>query len=677
VKGIKRKKNHELFRSIALSSIILSILNLIIVGSMGGVPSLLPRCTTLFYHFNIDYRLGLEEVEDRIIREPYHELLKLYDRHPNWKFTIECQAEMMFKIYTNRDYEEIKDLTNKLLERNQMELMCALQFSQLFYAYPNDVFELNLKLANETLESLGLLNKRSNCILFQEGQYAPGLVTALNSPHAFNIDTVLVSVQQIRGFRNPNRLHEDYPVYVVQDENLGKSINLLQYDYFPRKEAGYFHTWNYLYDAELAFEDEQAEEEFTVSQDKVKAFEEEMLLLEQQGNEFFTCSEWLAHCEDVGAVGLLDYYIPESNWNTADYNSSYTWCSNNRGSSDDGEVLANNYRCRQIIRATHTIHEKYKNVISIKTQRRIEALFLEAERAWLQATCTDSTGLTPRYYERQKAEDNILFAQKKCAQILRILGNNVNLINRSRIQVDLKTGDIYREERNFISLFQFEKGNIPLSTLPLNIQVLVINESASDNNILQPSITFLKYQSLDALTLIETFHVYRVDVFIRGSHDWADDSIKKISIKIQFKEETKNFNSIMYSPSLKEHEVKSLNRGDYDAKPLYIFLPLSNGLVFIPFSENSNEGIALIKDISKRHVSWLWEKDYIEILETNGLHMDAHHRFYILENVTIQRALKFANRINLYPPWIVSKDVSLMQGNEIYQAYESMKNKEY
>ncbi|MHA1805181.1 MAG: hypothetical protein ACTSU4_11755, partial [Promethearchaeota archaeon] len=72
MKGIKRKKNHELFRSIALSSIILSILNLIIVGSMGGVPSLLPRCTTLFYHFNIDYRLGLEEVEDRIIREPYH-----------------------------------------------------------------------------------------------------------------------------------------------------------------------------------------------------------------------------------------------------------------------------------------------------------------------------------------------------------------------------------------------------------------------------------------------------------------------------------------------------------------------------------------------------------------------------------------------------------------------------
>ncbi|MHA1723836.1 MAG: hypothetical protein ACTSXH_03210 [Promethearchaeota archaeon] len=677
MKGEKRKKNQKFFRSIALSSIILSILNLIIIGSMGSIPNLLPRCTTLFYHFNIDYRLGLEEVEDRIIREPYHEILKLYDKHPNWKFTIECQAEMMLKIYTTPDYEEIKDLTNKLLERNQMELMCALQFSQLFYAYPKDVFELNLKLANETLESLGLLDKRSNCILFQEGQYAPGLVTTLNSPHASNIDTVLVSVQQIKGFRNPNRLHEDYPVYIVQDENSGKSIKLLQYDYFPRKEAGYFHTWNYLYDAELAFEDEEAEEEFTVSQEKVKAFEEEMLLLEQQGNEFFTCSVWVSHCEEVGAVGLLDYYIPESNWNTADYNSSYTWCSNNRGSSDDGEVLANNYRCRQIILATRTIYERYKNAISLGIQGRIETLFLEAEKAWLQATCTDSTGLTPRYYERQKAEDNILFAQKKCAQILRILGNNVNSLNRTCIQVDLKTGEIYRDERNFISLFQFEKGNIPLSTLPINMQILVVNESASDNIMLQPSISLLKYRSLDTLTLLETFQVYRVDVIIRGSHDWADDSIKKVSIKIQFKEGAKNFNSIIYSPPLTEEEVKLLNREDYNAKPLYIFLPLSNGLFFVPFSEDSNEGIAFIKDISKRHVSWLWEVDYLEILETNGLHLDAHHRFYILENVTIQRALKFANRINLYPPWVVSKDVSLMQGNEIYGAYESMKNKEY
>ncbi len=170
-------------------------MNLIVIGNIKGFPSLLPRCTTLFYHFNIDYRLGLEEVEEKIIREPNYDLLKLYDRHPNWKFTIECEAEMMLKIYTDSEYGEIEELTNKLLERNQMKLMCVLHYSQLFYAYPQDVFEMNLKLANESLKALGILEKRSNCLLFQEGQYAPGLITALNSPHNSNVDTVLVSVQ--------------------------------------------------------------------------------------------------------------------------------------------------------------------------------------------------------------------------------------------------------------------------------------------------------------------------------------------------------------------------------------------------------------------------------------------------------------------------------------------------
>ena len=66
-----------------------------------------PRCTTCFFHFNLDYRLGDEEVEDTIIREPYYKLLKMYENHPNWDFTIECQAEMIHKIYTKDKYDKI------------------------------------------------------------------------------------------------------------------------------------------------------------------------------------------------------------------------------------------------------------------------------------------------------------------------------------------------------------------------------------------------------------------------------------------------------------------------------------------------------------------------------------------------------------------------------------------
>lgn len=672
----KTRKSSSLYNKIAISSIIISILSLIIIGGLISFPSLTPRCTTCFYHFNLDYRLGLEETEDRIIRESYHELLKLYERHPNWAFTIECQAELMLSIYKNPEYQEIEELTNKLLERKQMELMCVLQFSQLYYAYPADAFDLNLKHANETLKDLGLLQKRSNCILFQEGQYAPGLVKALNSPHTSNVDTVLVSLQQVKGYHNPTQNYEDYPVYSLRDEDSGKSIKILKYDYFPKREAGFLHTWNYLYDAELAFEDEEAEEEFTVSQEKVRAFEEEMLMLEKEGNKFFTCSEWVEHCESVGAIGDLDYYIPESNWNTAEYNSSYIWMANNKGSCDDGEMLANNYRCRQIIFTTETVYEKYRNLLPPRTQNSIEEKFYEAERLWLQATCTDSTGLTPRYYERIKAEENVLRAQKLCAQIMQILANNINILNVNRVQVDLKSKEIYTSESNFISLLQFEKGGIPVSKLPLNIKVSMINERVDVDYGLDPSISLLKYSSSDELTLLDTFQVYRIDYLFIGTKDWANDSIKKISIKFTFKNDENNFNNIYYCPSLLESEIERLYHDFYDSKPLYIFLPLSNGLIFIPTSENHEKGIALIKDINKRHTSWLWEKNGLEILETNGLHLDAHHRVYLLENVSLGRAVKFANRINVNPPWIISKDVSLIQGNQVYKEYARMENKD-
>ncbi len=650
-------------------------MSLSIIGAIGGFPSLLPRCTTCFYHFNIDYRLGLKDVEDRIIREPYHELLKVYDKHPNWAFTVECQAEMMLKIYTNPEYKEIEELTNKLLDRKQMELMCVLQFSQLYYAYPNDVFEINLKQANETLAALNILDKRSDCILFQEGQYAPGLVTALNSPYCANVNTVLASAQQVRGYRNPDKIYNDYPVYLVQDAKTHKSIKILPYDYFPRQEAGFFHTWNYLYDAELAFEDENAQEEFTVSPEKVRVFEEEMLSLENQGNLFLTCSDWVDHCLELGAFGILDYYIPESNWNTADYNSSYIWMANNQGSSDDGEVLANNYRCRQDISATRIVCDKYKNSIPLGTQKKIEEALFEAERLWLQATCTDSTGLTPRYYERITAEQNVLTAQKLCAQSLQRLANNVKTLNVSRIQVDLKTKQLFLSDEDFISLFQYQQGGLSPSDLPLNINTSMLVNENYDTSKIQFSASLLKYQSMDELSLIDTFLVYRIDVSFRGTHDWADDSIEKISIKFTFKNSDRDFNTISYSPSLRENEIETIIREDYDSNPLYIYLPLSNGLIFIPYSENSENGIAIVKDITTRHTAYLWEQDDMEILETNGLHLDAHHRVYILENVSILTAQKFANRINVYPPWIISQYTSLIQGNQVYLQYDQMKNK--
>ena len=118
-----------------------------------------------------------------------------------------------------------------------------------------------------------------------------------------------------------------------------------------------------------------------------------------------------------------------------------------------------------------------------------------------------------------------------------------------------------------------------------------------------------------------------------------------------------------------------MHRNNYLNHPIYVFLPLSNGLLFIPHNSSILLGTAIIKNVTQRHTSWLWEDNYIKVLETEGIHLDAHHQFFILEDISLDDAHQFANRINLYPPWIISKNVTLIQGNEVYNEYKQMLNR--
>ncbi|MHA1150951.1 MAG: hypothetical protein ACTSR8_22245 [Promethearchaeota archaeon] len=670
----QRKK--QLYKRMGISAILIAIVSLSFLAFLIRFYWIGPRCTTNFFHFNIDYRLGKEEVEDTIIREPYYKLLKMYEKHPSWKFTVECQAAMIEKIFEDNNYKEIKDLTEKLLEREQMELICGLQYSQLFYAYPADVLEMNFDYATETLNEYGLLSKRSKCLLFQEGQFGYGLTTILNS-HGGNIDTVLVSTQQIVDFQPPGYLGANYPVYELKNTETDDSIYLLQYDYMPQWEAGYLHSWNFLLDAELAFEDNNWDEkgltEFAVDQKKVDAYEQELLMLEMEGNQFFTCEEWVKHCIDYGAVGDLDYYIPECNWGTTKYNSSYIWAANNGDSTDDGELLANNYRCRNILIATRLVYDHYKASLSEVNRTIITNKFEYAEKKFLQATVTDATGIGPDPIERITAEKNVLEAQKNCSQILQILADNFDEINVMKIQVDLESGQFFNNTNNFLKQISITDNTLKLDDLPFEID---FSSRLANGKKLDPEYSVLLATFNSSNDDNEVYNVTRLDVVFKGTGDWSDDSILSIGIKFEFPDSNNNFREIIYSPSLLETETKRIWRYNYIYNPLYIFLPLSNGMIFIPDDYTGFKGTAIIKNVTSRHTSWLWQYYYIKVLETEGLHLDAHHQFYILENVHLDTAVAFANRINVNPTWVISKNVSLIQGNEVYDLYANMKNKQ-
>jgi len=666
-------KRNNFYKHIAISAIIVGILSAGLSIYFARLFWIGPRCTTNFYHFNIDYRLGSEDVEDNIIREPYFKLLSMYEKHPKWKFTIECQAELIQRVFNETQFRDIKELTEKLINREQMELICGVQFNELFYMYPADVMELNLEYANKTLEYAGILNKRSRCILFQEGQFAYGLASLLNSKWVNNIDTVLASTQQIKDFQYPGYSKCDSPLYELINIETGKKINILQYDYLPKWEAGYMHSWSFELDAELPLEINNWEEkgltEFTVDDKKVKAYEEELLMLELEGNKFMTCAEWVKHCENKGAVKKLDYYIPECNWVTTDYNSSYIWAVNNGDSSDDGTILANNYRCRNIITATRELVNLYFDFLDPANKSMISNKLQMAERLWLQATCTDSTGIGPDPLERHTAMVNVITAEKNCSQILKILAENFNELDVNLLQFDLKNKEILTFINKFKSITTVLNPNLHLNDLPINIFI----SSKIDNDFLNPEIIISKigFNSSDSLNLI--FNLTRLDIFFNGTYDWADDSIRRISIKLKIPNQ--NFNEIVYSPSLLENYTKRLYRDNYKHHPVYIFLPLSNGLFFIPSNPSGTTGIAIVKNVTARHTSWLWQKDYLEIYEDDGLHMMAHHQFYIMDHVSLDVALAFANRINLFPPWIISKDFTKMQGFDIFIDYNKTINK--
>ena len=394
-------------------------------------------------------------------------------------------------------------------------------------------------------------------------------------------------------------------------------------------------------------------------------------MLELECNEFMKFSDCVKHCEDVGAVGELDYYIPECNWGTTKYNSSYIWAANNGDSTDDGEMLANNYRCRQIISATREIYNQYGGSLGNDNQTLIQAKFTEAEKLWLQATCTDSTGIGPDPIERVTAESNVLTAQKNCSQILTILADNVADLNVDQIQVDLRNGQIFNDTDAFKSIIKWQK-DLNIDDLPLEVE---LSSHLIDGGSLDPTVEVSKVEYNSSDIVNERYNLTRLDVTFQGSHDWANDSIWSIGIQFSPKKKGETTKEIIYAPSLLENYTKRIYRYNYIYDPLYIFLPLSNGMLFLPNEESGNIGTAIVKNVTQRHTSWLWEYSYIKVLETEGLHMDAHHQFYILDDIKIDKALRFANRINVQPPWIVSKNVSLIQGNEVYDMYASMENR--
>jgi hypothetical protein len=629
------------------------------LGFNGHAALFYPKVTTMFLHYNLQYRAGNYEVERTILNESLREMVTMFDRHPTWKYTIEIQAYAVERLLNEPDaFPGILEMLQRQNGREQLELICGVYSSQILNAYPADALNLSVRLTKEILDEANLT--RSRAMLFQEGQYAPGLTHMLNTGNWEGTDTVIISEQQLMDFWPAWQAKPPSDVPLFVSELNGKSHYILRYDYLPRVEAGMYHGWMYWSDAELAIEYDHTPEgktEFAVDPDRLANFEAHYANLERLGNTFMTVEEWVTHCLTTGHVRDLGHYQVSTHWGPTKYNTCFTWFGDNSGNVDDGDMLASNYRGRNVLMATLALNDTYYSQLPPASQMIVNECLNQAIRSMLLAMVTDTTGINPNPMEREYGYANILTVFQNCSQVVDEFVSQIPELNGlDRIQINLADGSLNFNPQLKV---QYNSGNLTNFTdfLPLDF--------TWQTNIQAPQIV-ARNATFNATDLLnQQFNMIELRVDFPGGNNW---SIRETDVAIRF---AGAVNQILYCPPMVEDFHVRVNRSDYTTENILNFhLPLSNGLIFIPDAEGSNSGFAIIHNVSQYHIAPLWTTTAVTY-QTGKCVFPAPFQFFLVPNTTIEDAKLLANRVNNKVTWTIGNNITEMQGFEHMAQYFS------
>jgi hypothetical protein len=648
-----RRLKREVLALIVFSSAIFGVF----IGVNGPAAIFYPQVTTMFLHYNLQYRAGDYAVEQTILNESLREMVGMYERHPNWKYTIEIQAYAIERLLNEPEtFPGILEMMQKQNARGQMELICGVYSSQIINAYPADALNLSVYLTRTLLDQANLT--RSRAMLFQEGQYAPGLAHLLNTGDWEGVDTVIISEQQLMDFwpvwqKAPPK---DVPLFI--SELGGKQNYILRYDYLPRIEAGMYHGWMYWSDAELAIEYDKTPEgktEFAVDPERLANWEAHYANLERRGNKFMTIAEWIQHCLSTDHVMELGHYQVSTHWGPTKYNTCFTWFGDNSGNVDDGDMLASNYRGRNVLAATRILNETYFHLLPPASQQKVNAYLNQAIRSMLLAMVTDTTGINPNPTEREYGYKNILTVFQNCSQVVNEFILNIpdlNGLNQIQVQLASKTFNL-----SPVNPLQYTSSN--LTDFP-GVIPLAFNWAT---NKVPPTIIAQNASFTVFDKGMQNFELIALSVSFPGGSNW---SVRETDVSITF---SGSVNQIMYCPPMVEDMTVRVNRSDYTSEDILNFhLPLSNGLIFIPDAIGSNSGFAIIHNVSQYHIAPRWKSSSITYM-TGKLVFPAPFQFYLIPQINVTDAALLANRINNQLLWTIGNNVTQMQGFEYLNQY--------
>jgi len=614
--------------------------------------------STGFYHYNLQYRAGDEDVYPEIVENSLQHVIYMYGNHSTWNYTIECQFMLIEYVHDN-----YPGLFNEIQRQNlagQLELM-VIQFSDSFQVpYPVKNFKESVNYTTVRMDEYGL--RQSKLLLLQEGQWIPAFGQAVPDHVA-----AIISIEQCGYFNY-------YPKQPVLEWVFGGvKKNIFVIPWFPTFEAGVYHHQIYIQDGEKintgGYGSFDVAQDFDYNPLKQSNLEKRHIELEKQGNMFMTMEDFYDYCIENKYVETMDKYIPETEWVAAQYHTFWTWMGEGRGWTDDGHMLARIYNAMTITQATELLLNKSYALGMINDtefaawgQYRIDGVdgkLLQAKKAVWEAQVTDTTGISPRYIEFWYGMNKTYDAITLCNEIINYIRLKSGNPFSGAIQINPYTLEIHNETSGFINSSILD--TLTLSDIEQMFDVTITTEQTSEYETLYPVETNVKYMNMSTSHWFQEY--YQLNFDFRGLYDMKyshSDAIyisetdinsmktlgiseaNEISVIIE-----DDWSKIRYSPSLLENESIELNRDDYysylygSESEWVILLAACNGMVYNPIG-----GYGIVKNITIRHLAANWRVNSIEYKEDHIKYTSSHEYFFVLGSV--QEVLRFANQINSY-----------------------------
>ncbi len=554
------------------------------------------KYTMALYHFNVQYVPGSTAIENRVIEESFYPLLKMYQRHSTWRCNIELSGYMLELLHQR--YPQILGLLKYLVSEGKIELIVSHYSEQFLVAYPRIDMVKSIEISDALLDSLDLV--RSGLFFAQESQWTPGYAELLNS---YDYDTVVVASDPWYYYLH-HRMKIRSPLYFLEDNSTqslsadASQLNVLLFTK-PKFINDIEFRWSWAYDGEFA-NTYAYNNDFRYASSRAQGHEKKLKKFEAEGCYFAFISEIVTMLNEMTEPERIPK-IPEATWDMKKCKGVWRWMGNNIADyEDDAFVRAYTYRARQEALIAETLLKKTSEKgIDVSDE---EQTLLNIWKQILLAEVSDSTGWFPWEIEVKES---------------------IKLIDSALILLDNVIAELKMKLGYHNTLLKVDPSKNTIS----KVSSIISPEPTSAPN-LKIKIKGGPYQ------INYTKGEYGTTITIKMFLE------KKSTVEIRFPAE----NSIMYSPSLAENTLITLNPSDIHENP---YLPLSNGLVVI------NGSKAIIKHCAERHMAMQWNRDKYIVFKEKAVSGNLTYVFTFVEGTFYFNLIEIANSINVYPNLIV------------------------